>query len=585
MTPQDFRPTIREDKINVLPLVHDAKGSPEPGWCTYAYELEEAPELEVICGGINSKTPRAAALWRQGNLLHFGFAPSPERMTEAGKAMLVNAICYISRFTEDRPIVRTPCGFVEDHWITGRARIDRWVADAKHALKELEYYLEKGTFTKLAGKSQKEISEWYRAVRDYVHADAKGRLIVDGEAQAFGVPPSSFKFFEKAIASLTEPDGDVLARKLLARYVPEGPGADAPAEKWRSWEKENRPFVFFSDVGGYRWYVDTLARRKGLPTGKLHGPARATLPVVTSQIGYPSAMLTSASHSDQKAIDKAAPERLTRDVWPGKAPGETGKIGEEKILPDQPGQRTVKRITNVTRPTLTVFRPEKEKDTGAAVLIAPGGGYSILAWDLEGEEVAAWLNSIGVTGIVLKYRVPKRPDQPRNVPPLQDAQRALSLVRSNAARWGIDAKRIGMLGFSAGGHLTAAAATNFDRRAYEPIDDVDKVSCRPDFIVMIYPGAIVNKGNKELSPEIRVSSQTPPAFFAHAGNDPVPVENTIVMYQALKNAKVPADVHIYSSGGHGFGLRKSEHPCSTWPRRCEEWMRSQELLKAVAPSH
>jgi acetyl esterase/lipase len=274
---------------------------------------------------------------------------------------------------------------------------------------------------------------------------------------------------------------------------------------------------------------------------------------------------------------------FTQDVWwPGKAPGETGKIGEEKILPDKPGQRTVKRLTNVTRPTLAVFRPEKGKDTGAAVLIAPGGGYSILAWDLEGEEVAAWLNSIGVTGIVLKYRVPKRADQPQHVPPLQDAQRALSLIRSKAddPYWRIDPNRIGMLGFSAGGHLTAAAATNFDKRAYEPKDDIDKISCRPDFIMMIYPGGIVEKGNKELSPEIRVTSQTPPAFFAHAGNDPVPAENSILMYLALKKAKVPADLHIYSSGGHGFGLRRSEHPCSTWPQRCEEWMRTQGILKA-----
>src|SRR5262249_20395631 len=157
----------------------------------------------------------------------------------------------------------------------------------------------------------------------------------------------------------------------------------------------------------------------------------------------------------------------------------------------KPGENpNVKRLTNVSKPTLTVFRPEKDKDTGAAVLIAPGGGYNILAWDLEGEEVAAWLNSIGVTGIVLKYRVPRRPDEPRDKPPLgpqQDAQRAMSVVRSKAKEWGIDPKRIGMLGFSAGGHLTAATATNFDKRTYEAIDDTDRVSSRPDFAVLVYP--------------------------------------------------------------------------------------------------
>ncbi|HMF18262.1 MAG TPA: alpha/beta hydrolase [Gemmataceae bacterium] len=270
---------------------------------------------------------------------------------------------------------------------------------------------------------------------------------------------------------------------------------------------------------------------------------------------------------------------LTLDVWPGIAPGETGKIGPEKILDDKPGQRKVKRIANVSRPTITIYRPAKDKDTGAAVLIAPGGGYSILAWDLEGTEVADWLNSIGVTGIVLKYRVPKRADQPRHVPPLQDAQRAMSLIRSKAKEWGIDSKRIGMLGFSAGGHLTASTATNFDKRAYDPIDDIDKASCRPDFAVLVYPAYLVDKSKTKLNPDIRVSGKTPPIFFAHAGDDPIEVENSVAMYLALKEAKVRSELHVYSAGGHGFGLRKSNMPCSTWPERCAAWFRQQGILK------
>jgi acetyl esterase/lipase len=193
---------------------------------------------------------------------------------------------------------------------------------------------------------------------------------------------------------------------------------------------------------------------------------------------------------------------LVLEVWPGKAPGETGSIGEEKVLEQKPGERPVKRLTNVSKPTLTIFRPAKEKDTGAAVLICPGGGYNILAWDLEGEEVASWLNSLGVTGIVLKYRVPRRPDQPKDQPPpgpLQDAQRALSLVRRHAPEWGIDPKRIGILGFSAGGHLAAATAVNFDRRAYASLDAIDQISCRPDFAVLIYPGYLVPRDKDELS--------------------------------------------------------------------------------------
>jgi acetyl esterase/lipase len=269
------------------------------------------------------------------------------------------------------------------------------------------------------------------------------------------------------------------------------------------------------------------------------------------------------------------------DVWPGKAPGDKSDIGEEKMTETN----RVKRVTNVSHPTLTVYRPAKDKDNGAAVVIAPGGGYNILAWDLEGVEVAEWLNSIGVTGIVLKYRVPRRPDSPKDQAPPQaqmDAQRAMSLVRGKAKDLGIDPKRIGMLGFSAGGHLTAWASTNYDKRVYEPIDDLDKVSCRPDFTVLIYPAYLTNKTKDALLPEIRVTKETPPTFFAHAWNDGVPAEGSILMYLALKKENVPADLHVYATGGHGFGLRPSDKPCSKWPERCGEWMKSQGLLK---PGH
>ena len=270
------------------------------------------------------------------------------------------------------------------------------------------------------------------------------------------------------------------------------------------------------------------------------------------------------------------------DVWPGKAPGEKGDIGEEKFLDQKAGEKQVKRLTNVSRPTLTIFRPAKDKDTGAAVVICPGGGYNILAWDLEGEEVAAWLNSIGVTGIVLKYRVPRRPTDAKGEPPigpLQDAQRAMSLVRTKSKEWGIDPKRIGILGFSAGGHLAAAATTNYDQRAYEALDDVDKQSCRPDFAVLVYPAYLVAKDKDELTPQIKVTKETPPVFFAHAGNDGVKAENSVVMYLALKKAGVPAELHVYSTGGHGFGLRKSDNACSTWPDRAGEWLKALGFLK------
>jgi acetyl esterase/lipase len=279
------------------------------------------------------------------------------------------------------------------------------------------------------------------------------------------------------------------------------------------------------------------------------------------------------------ALPAGPPQTL--DVWPDKPPGETGKVGEEKVTREKPGQKKLTLITNVTRPTLTVHRPAREKDTGAAVLICPGGGYAVLAWDLEGEEVARWLNSLGVTGIVLKYRVPRRAGAKGPPPQAQmDAQRAMSLVRSKAKEWGLDPRRIGMLGFSAGGHLTAWTATNSDRRSYKPLDAVDKVSCRPDFAVLVYPWALQDSKNKDrLAPDIRVAKDTPPAFFAHAADDFVSAENSVVMFQALRRASVSAELHVYSTGGHGFGLRPSDRPCSSWPQRCGEWLRVRGLLK------
>jgi acetyl esterase/lipase len=283
----------------------------------------------------------------------------------------------------------------------------------------------------------------------------------------------------------------------------------------------------------------------------------------------------------QVSATLAAENPMILDVWPGNAPGEKGDIGPEKLQPPQKEAKPIKRLTNVSHPTIAVYRPKEAQDTHAAVVICPGGGYNILAIDLEGEEVADWLKTIGVTGIVLKYRVPARKDQPKYLAPLQDAQRALSLVRSHAAEWHIAADRIGILGFSAGGHLAAATATNGDKRQYEPLDTVDKLSCRPDFAVLLYPAYLVQKDGS-LSPEIRVTPQSPPCFFAHAGDDRVNPENSLGMYLALKRAGVAAELHIYASGGHGFGLRPTGKPVTTWPRRCEQWLRAMDILKVGA---
>jgi acetyl esterase/lipase len=279
----------------------------------------------------------------------------------------------------------------------------------------------------------------------------------------------------------------------------------------------------------------------------------------------------------------ARPEPLP--LWPGLAPGEKGNLGEEKDTtkadPAVPPEQYIIRLGNVSTPTLTLFRPPPDKDTGAAVLVCPGGGYHILAYNLEGTEICAWLNSIGVTGVLLKYRVPSRPGLPKHAVQLQDAQRALSLLRHRARTWGLDPKRIGILGFSAGGHLSAVASTGYDTRAYPPVDAADQESCRPDFSILIYPAYLIAGDDPaRLAPEIHVTSNTPPAFIAMTQDDPIKVENAFTYALALKNARVPLELHVYPTGGHGYGLRPSAQAVSTWPQRAAQWLKAQGWLRS-----
>jgi acetyl esterase/lipase len=285
-----------------------------------------------------------------------------------------------------------------------------------------------------------------------------------------------------------------------------------------------------------------------------------------------------------------ADKPLVVDLWPGKVPDEVGDSGPEKVrLSPKLTRKEVevtgptRLVTNVSKPTIMIHRPAKEKDTGAAILICPGGGYWNLFWELEGDEVAAWLTAHGVTGIILKYRVPRRPDEPKGEParrPLQDAQRAVSLVRSKAKEWGIDPQRIGMIGFSAGGHLAIATATSFEKRTYEPTDIIDKVSCRPDFAIAAYSGYLKAKDKDDLAPGLHIPAKTPPIFLVHGGADIIsPPEHSVVMYLALKRAGIPAELHVYAGVAHDFGVRNVDHPCSTWTERCLDWLRSQGFLE------
>ena len=293
----------------------------------------------------------------------------------------------------------------------------------------------------------------------------------------------------------------------------------------------------------------------------------------------------------QSATWQPSPGHTQVALWPGATPDEQATKEPETVTvyrekPVAGGPWTY--ISNVSRPTITVYSPQG-KNTGAAVVVFPGGGYNILAIDLEGTEVCDWLTADGITCVLLKYRVPHTGPQydpkcrcQRNpmVPVArEDAQRALSLVRSRAKDWHIDPRKIGVLGFSAGGHLVADVSTHFAQRAYKPVDAADKESCRPDFAVALYPGHLWLEPKFELNPDIRVTKDTPPTFLVQAEDDPVDsINNTLVYFVALQKAGVPAEMHVYPHGGHAFGLRRTEQPITEWPRLVEKWLKTIGMI-------
>ena len=273
-------------------------------------------------------------------------------------------------------------------------------------------------------------------------------------------------------------------------------------------------------------------------------------------------------------------------LWPGTPPGDQGGLAPErdttKPTDNLVAGKPVIRLGSVSTPTLTLYRAPR--NGGATVVVFPGGGYSILAMDLEGTEVCDWLNTLGVNCALVKYRVPVRAGLPRHTPPLQDAQRAVGMVRARAAEWNLDPKRIGVLGFSAGGHLAAMLSNHYETRTYDALDAADQVSCRPDFTLLIYPAYLTAKSEHGpvLSPDLTVTANTPPTFMIQTEDDGVGVENTLVYYAALRGVKVPAEAHIYASGGHGYGLRATEKAVTGWPKLAETWLRSQGAVTGMA---
>jgi acetyl esterase/lipase len=282
-------------------------------------------------------------------------------------------------------------------------------------------------------------------------------------------------------------------------------------------------------------------------------------------------------------------------LWPGEVPGPAAKVvGAEADMtkPDDKliAGRKIIKLGHVSTPEMHVYLPAKKKANGGAVLVCPGGGFSILAWDLEGTEVAEWLNGIGFAAIVVKYRVPTREHGEglneagsaplKAVGPVMDAQRAMSLTRSKAAEWGIDPKRIGIMGFSAGGETAGLTAILRDQRLYTKVDANDEHSCAPNFALPIYPGGFYDKETGGLKPYLKVTKDTPPMFFVMAQDDRVNSLNCTALYTALTLAKVPAELHLFTHGGHGYGIRPTFEPVTHWTRDAEQWLVKQTRLSA-----
>ncbi|MEL7600083.1 MAG: alpha/beta hydrolase [Proteiniphilum sp.] len=266
-------------------------------------------------------------------------------------------------------------------------------------------------------------------------------------------------------------------------------------------------------------------------------------------------------------------------LFPNGAPGETGKM---KQVDDLGGNKVagcpVLRISNVSEPTLTFYPAPADNNKGATIIVNPGGGYNILAYNLEGSEICKRFNSFGINCVLVKYRVPRREGLEKHAAPLQDLQRAIAYTRAHAAEWHIDANKIGVMGFSAGAHLSAVASTNYGERTYPKVDSFDEVSLRPDFTILVYPAYLAGE-NFSISPELKVDQNTPPTILIQTEDDKSYVNSSLFYYYALKEAKVPAALHIYPSGGHGYGLRNTGHTVNEWPFRVLSWLRDIDMIE------
>jgi acetyl esterase/lipase len=301
-------------------------------------------------------------------------------------------------------------------------------------------------------------------------------------------------------------------------------------------------------------FIEILVTRPSCQSGRI------------APILFACSLLAPVLPSPLIADDKSGPPAIA--LWPHEAPGSEGRSGEERVV--HVGER---HVSNIHNPSLTPFLPPKDKSNGAALIVCPGGGHRFLSIDHEGYDVARWLNEQGIAAFVLKYRLANEPGSTYkvDVDALADVRRAVRLVRSRAAEWGIDPGRLGVMGFSAGGDLAMLSGTRFERARADASDPIDRLDSRPDFLVLIYAGFRPNT--------IHVTKETPPAFLMVADDDRFCAPGTIEFYQALKKAGVSGELHVYARGGHGFGMRKRPLPITSWTARLHDWMDERGYLK------
>jgi acetyl esterase/lipase len=291
---------------------------------------------------------------------------------------------------------------------------------------------------------------------------------------------------------------------------------------------------------------------------------------------------------ERPAVWEPSPGHVQVRIWPGAVPDAMTNPKAESLGPP-PDREWWPRANDVSHPTMTMYAAQG-RNTGVTMVVLPGGGYQFLAMDLEGTEICDWMTSRGITCVLLKYRVPNsgptmkngRTFYPEVQTAVQDVQRTLRLVRQRAAEWQVDPHKVGVIGFSAGGHLAAAVSTRFAQRTYAPIDATDQLSCRPDFAVVVYPGHLWTPGTElTLRHDIRVPADAPPTFLLHAQDDPVdPVKHSLTYYLALQKAGVSTEMHVYAQGGHAFGLRSTKLPIGRWPMLVETWLLTIGMMNA-----